>query len=190
MPVKEMSFLTAMKVFDLYAQRLIDLDKLELYEQYGYSDMDGFDVIDLANAMKLLMAYRVYTLRSDSEQEVAELTKYASEDDSALAGYELYFVPDETAALLKQIDPLQPDAMAESARICCAKKPHHLHDEIQKIETGSSFLRYCLNVGASHSNYWGKVYKRIGISWETHNDQDWIYKLIKNKVNYSPDVDG
>jgi hypothetical protein len=146
----------------------------------------GYDVIDLANAMKLLTAYRVFITRNPDDKKVLELTKYASEEYAALAGYDLYFVSDEITLQLRKIDATREDALIEYVRISSLKKINPINEALQHLETGSSFLRYCLEIGAFDANYWGKIYNRIGITWETSNEKDRIYILIKHHVNFIP----
>jgi hypothetical protein len=186
MPLAKMSYNTANKIFDLYCDKLVNLDKLGGYEKYGYSDLNGYDLIDISNAMKLLTAVRVFNTYTPDENKRCELKKYASQDGAGLAAFFFHFFPDDVANKLKRIDPNDKKGIIEYAHLTANAMESEWYQLFNKEETPESFLNYCIHIGRSDPNYWGKVYERIGISWETNDDKDPIYFLIMNGVNFQP----
>jgi hypothetical protein len=184
MPLKKMSYNAANKIFDLYCDRLINLDKLGRYKKYAYSDLNGYDVIDISNAMKLLAANRVYNTYILDDNKKAEFKKYASEDDSGLTSFFFHFFPDDVANKLRRINPDDEKGIIEYIHLRSNAMNSEMYHLLSKEETAESFLNYCIHIGRSDPNFWGKVYARIGISWETNDDKDPIYVLIKHGVNY------
>jgi hypothetical protein len=186
MPLQKMSYKTANKIFDLYCDRLINLDKLGTYRKYGYSDLNGYDIVDISNAMKLLAANRVFNTYNLDETKQAELKKYASEDGSGLTTFFFHFFPDDIATKLSRIDPNDDKGFVEYAHLTSDTMNSEWYKLLNKEETPTSFLNYCIQIGRTDPNYWGKVYDRIGISWETDDEKDPIYILIKLGVNFQP----
>jgi hypothetical protein len=189
MPLKKMSYKTANKIFDLYCNRLLNLDKLARYQKYGYADLNGYDIIDISNAMKLLAANRVFNTYMFNDNKKAELKKYALEDGSGLTSFFFHFFPDDIASKLRRIDPADEKGFIEYAQLTGDTMNVIEYQLLNKEETPDSFLNYCIHIGRTDPNYWGKVYERIGISWETTDDKDPIYILIKNGVNFQPKVE-
>ena len=184
MPLKKMSYKTANKIFDLYCDRLINLDKLGRYKKYGYSDLNGYDVIDISNAMKLLAANRVFNTYTLDDTKKTELKKYASEDGSGLTAFFFHFFPDDIASKLQRIDPDDENGIIEYSHLTSDTMNSEMYQLLNKEETPESFLNYCIHIGRTDTNYWGKVYDRIGILWETNDDKDPIYFLIRHGVNF------
>ena len=181
-----MSYKTANKIFDLYCDRLVNLDKLKRYERYAYSDLNGYDIIDVSNAMKLLAANRVFNTYSLAENKMAELRKYAAADGSGLTTYFFCFFPDDIVSKLRKIDPDDEKGVIEYSHLTSDASNSEMYQLLNKEETPESFLNYCFHIGKSDPNFWGKVYDRIGITWETNDDKDPIYVLIKHGINYEP----
>jgi hypothetical protein len=183
MPKTKMSYKTADKIISIYAELLMNLKKLSKYEKYAYSDLKGYDLIDISNAFKLTAAYRVFNAYDLTNRKVDEFKKYAEEDGSGLMQFFFHFYPDNVANELKKLDPNDKMAMLSSIKLT-SDSQDELRSHFNKEETPDSFLDYCISIGRSDPNYWGKVYKRIGITWETNDDKDPIYVLIRHNVNY------
>ncbi len=184
MPLKKMSYNTANKIFDLYCERLNNVAKLGRYKKYAYSDLNGYDVIDIANAMKLLAAYRVFNASSVDDSKITELKKYASEDSTGLIIYFSNFFPEDIANKLRRIDPEDEKGIIEYVHLTSDWMNSELFQILSKEETPRSFLDYCIDLGRTDPNYWGKVYDRLGITWETNDDKDLIYVLIRLGINF------
>lgn len=101
MPVTQMSYTTADKIIAIYSNLLMDLDKLGRYEKYSYSDLQGYDLIDISNALKLTAAYRVFIATDINDRKLEEFKKYADEDGSGLLQFFFHFYPDEVTGELK-----------------------------------------------------------------------------------------
>ena len=69
MSLSKLNFSIADKVTDLYANHLQNIPNRHPYDKFGYSDMKGYDVIDIINSLALMAAYRVYvTSNIDNEK--------------------------------------------------------------------------------------------------------------------------
>lgn len=181
-----MSYFTANKIFNLYCDKLINLNKSGLSKKYRYSDLNGYDIIDISNAMKLLAANRVYNTYFLDEKKRTEIENYALQDASGLHNYFFHFFPDDEYDKLihVHIDNDNGKEVIEYSNLANYVLNSETYQLFSEQESPQSFLNFCIDVGRSDSNFWGKVYDRIGISWETNDDKDPIYVLIKHGVNF------
>jgi len=171
MPKNEMSYNLADKIITLYSNLLMNLDKLKLHEKYPYSALNGYDIIDISNAVKLNIAYRVFISDDKKPNNVAEYTEASS---VALLGYLDLFYPDNIATEFNAIygDDIQAFSKKyELTKDILKDIETQLYDE----ETPKSFLEYCISTGKSDPDYWKKIYDRIGITWDSSDDYDKIY---------------
>ncbi len=53
MPLRRMSYNSAIKIKDLYSKLLVNSKTYP----HGYSSLNGYDIIDVSNAIKLIVAY-------------------------------------------------------------------------------------------------------------------------------------
>ncbi len=179
-----MSYFTANKIFNLYCDKLINLNNSSLSKKYRYSDLNGYDIIDISNAMKLLAAFRVYNTYLLDQKKRAEIENYAVQDASGLHNYFFHFFPDEDYDKLIHVyidNEKEVIEYSNLANYILNSETYHLFSE---QESPQSFLKFCIELGRSDPNFWGKVYERIGISWETNDNKDPIYVLIKHGVNF------
>jgi hypothetical protein len=183
MPKNKMSYGTAHKIIDIYSELLMNLSKLEKYEKYAYSDLKGYDLIDISNALKLTAAFRLYNIYELNDKEIEKLKWYAQEDSSGLLQFFFHFFPDNVASELKKLDHNNEMAILDSIKLT-KDSQSEIQQLFNKEETPDSFLNYCISVGRFDPNYWGKIYERIGIRWETNDNKDLIYVLIRLGINY------
>lgn len=181
MPFKKMSYNTADKIVDLYSGLLVNIKNLKQYERYGYSHLKGYDVVDIANAMKLIIAYRFF-----NNEKFEDTNNYVSAASSALSAFSFQFFPDEIAQKLKLID-LTDDrqAILDYSKLTRDSEQLEMNKLLNPQETPESFFQYCISLGKTNPDYWETVYSRIGITWETDNDRDRIYFIIKNKYLFT-----
>jgi hypothetical protein len=185
MALKKMSFDTADEIINLYSKLLIDFSKLKKYAAYSYSDLKGYDPVDVSNAINLMIAYKFFNNPMDDNNETIELNKFVSNAESSLFWFSDFF-PDEVADKLSKINQSNPlQAVTESIRIKSDSENFEWHHLINSIERPDSFLTYCQTIGNKDPDYWEKIYLRIGIKWETNNINDRIYFIIKNKVHFN-----
>jgi len=175
-----MSYTTADKIIDIYSHLLMNLNKLGFYEKYRFSDLQGYDLIDVSNAIKLMIAYRVFISSDIDESKIEELRKYAVAGSAALLSFLDNFYPDKIVFELNKIDP--NDKMAFSTHIEIKKDSEaEIKALLYNEEHPDSFLHQCLLIGRSDSDYWEKIYNRLGITWETNDEYDKIYINIAIK---------
>jgi len=176
-----MSYITADKIVDLYSGLLINIKNLRQYQKYGYSDLKGYDVIDIVNAMKLIIAYRFF-----NNEKIEDTNNYVSAASSAISAFSTQFFPDEIAQKLKLID-LTDDrqAVLDYFKLTRDSDLLEMNKLLNPQETPESFLKFCTFLGTTNTDYWETVYSRLGITWETNNDRDRIYFIIKNKYLFT-----
>lgn len=181
MPKKEMSYKLADKIITLYSNLLINSKKFKPHEKYSYSDLGGYDIIDVSNAIKLNIAYRVFI---NDDQKPIDLAKYAETSSGALFGYLDLFYPDHIVTELNSICGDDIHAFAKRYEL---KKDisNEIQTQLFNEETPESFLEYCISIGKSDHDYWEKIYDRIGITWDSSDDYDRIYINIALKCGLS-----
>ncbi len=184
MPIPKMSYNTADKIILIYADLLINNSKLGQFEKYSYSILDGYDLIDILNALKLTTAYRVYTTEYIDDRKLDEFNRYADEDGASLTQFFFFFYPEEVVSELKNLDPNDKKSLIESIKLT-ENSQSELKLLYGKEETVKSFLDYCLHIGNSNPNFWELIYNRIGITWETNDENDYINFLIKYGNGFS-----
>lgn len=184
MPIPKMSYNTADKIILIYADLLMNNSRLGQFEKYSYSNLDGYDLIDISNALKLTTAYRVYTTEYIDDRKLDEFNRYADEDGASLTQFFFFFYPEEVVFELKKLDPNDKKSLIESIKLT-ENSQSELKLLYDKEETVKSFLDYCLHIGNLNPNFWELIYNRIGITWETNNENDYINFLIKYGNGFS-----
>ncbi len=180
MSLYKLNFTVADKIIDRYAQLLQDLPNLPLYDKYGYSDMGGYDVIDISNSLALMAAYRVRTTDLIDEKKLEDFKKMANEDGVAILQYFKHFIPDNEKYELNQLDKSSPDFLINSIKI---KSDFHESDVWKKslnTETPESFLEFCIQVKRNEPNrYWHIIFRRLNVECDTSEIYDRIYYEFK-----------
>ncbi len=182
MPLKQMSYDSADKIIDIYSTLLINIGHLKGYKKYGYSDLKGYDIVDVSNAIKLMIAYRFFNDGRENTSKLEEIKEYVSVSEAALSAFSFHFFPDGVAHELGQIDPSDlQEAVLEKIRLTKGSENYEWNKIIRPQETTSSFFTFCQTIRNKDPDFWEKVYSRIGITWESNNWKDRIYFIIKHK---------
>jgi hypothetical protein len=171
MPKNEMSYNLADQIITLYSNLLINSEKFKPHEKYSYSDLGGYDIIDVSNAIKLNIAYRVFI---SDDQKPIDVAKYTETSSGALFGYLDLFYPDH---IVTELNAICGDNIHAAAKRYELTKDilKEIQTRLYKEETPESFLEYCISIGKSDPEYWKKIYDRIGITWDSSDDYDRIY---------------
>ena len=182
MPLKKMSYHTAERIVDIFSGLLVNLEKLPKYERYSYSSLQGFDIVDVNNALKLIIAYDYFHLADREVEGAKRLQNYVDAAASGLAGHPMYFYPDGIAKQLEQIDVAdEKEAFRQWADLTANYEDHAWHKLSMEEETITSFFRFCQHIGREIPGYWNLIYKRIGITWEPKDENDPINLLVNYK---------
>lgn len=185
MPLKQMSYNSAEKIIDILSAILMN-SNLKVHEMHSYSLMQGYDIVDVSNASKLLIAYEFFNDGNENKSKLKIIEAQISSAEGALSGFSLYFVPDGIAHALRQIDSSDPvAAFLEASNLTKDKGNYEWEKMIESHEIPSSFYRFCQSIGNKDPDFWEKIYSRIGITWESNNWKDRIYFLIENKNIYN-----
>lgn len=180
MSLKRLSYKTAEKIIEIYADLLMK-DNRTIYQKFGYSELQGYDIIDVDNALKLQLAYRVFNTDIFDEKANQEFELYVNQNNNGLWHFFLHFVPDEIVPSLDQLDPDDNESMLKSIQIEGDYQDSEQYKRFQTQENQHSFLQFCIAVGNKDVDYWEKVYKRLNLVWDERDKKDPIYYCITNK---------
>lgn len=165
MALNRISLKNAMEIVDLYSY-LMENNKGA--QNNKYSEMKGYDVYDIDNSLKLLIAFRVNSSVSFDENRMKELKDFASWAQNGTYYFHLNFIPDEIYNELSKYEYKSPDWIIASNRLLSDGDfiSKDFHELINKnLETMESFLDYCIKLHKKHSNYWLLVYSRLNLNY-------------------------
>lgn len=181
MPITQMSYSTADNIISIYSNLLINADQLGRYEKYSYSYLEGYDLIDISNALKLTAAYRVFIHTDIDERQLERFRKHAAEDSHGLMLFFFNFYPDNVVVELNKLNSDDKMAIIESIKLTTGSQSE-MQALFNKEEAPESFLDYCLHIRKSAPEYWEKIYNRVGITWETKDRFDHINFSIEGST--------
>lgn len=185
MALTTLSFKEAQKIIDLYASILIHSENLGLNNRFRYSQLKGYDIYDIDNALKLTSAYRVFNCKERSDTALSKLREATNVDGGASMSFFNLFEPDNIVQQLNKIDLSNPtEAIIKQREIRGDYFQSQLWKDFSKTETHESFLNFCLQLDMADRDYWEKIYDRLGITWDDRDEYDEIYFVIQNKDYY------
>ena len=174
----------AKKIIDTYSAVLLTSNELSLNNRHRYSDLKGYSIFDIDNALKLCSAYRVFRTAILNETSLDKLKEDASVDGGAVMNFFALFSPDN---IVQQINKLDPQDISKAYKLTGNYFETDLWKQFNSIETHDSFLNYCLNIDKTNANYWELVYARLGIDCDERDEDDEIYFVLQNKhLFFSP----
>ena len=182
MSLNKMGFNTANKIVAFYSSLLSNLENKKIHEKYGYSELNRYDSVDISNAMKLMIAYRYFYLKTNDTEKSHKLEEYIAAAKTSLYCFSDSFYPDDIIVELNQIN-------TTDSRLRDLRQIELTNDsdsfEMNKLlylqETPDEFFKYCMIIGKDNPYFWENVYHRLGLTWETNDEEDRIYILIKHK---------
>ncbi len=178
MSLKKMSYKTAEKIVDLYSSLLVKNDHPE-YHAYGYSELQGYTVFDVDNALKIIIAYDVFN--SKSQNDIDKVTQYAENASAAVFHFFSSFVPDEKIPEIERLDPNDKMSLLKFLDLKGDYFHSPFYEEFSKQETHQSFLNFCLSIPRSDTNYWDLVFKRLDLVFDIKDTKDQIFIINSNK---------
>jgi hypothetical protein len=179
MSLTTISYSEASRIVDLYSKILTQSERLSLYKKFRYSELNGYDVFDIDNALKICSAYRVYKTEILDDNSIEKLKKDSSIDGGACMSFFSLFAPDNIAQQLNNLDYHKDRNEIYNLDIDFSETD--LWKAFSKSETHDSFLEFCLSIEKTDINYWEKVYSRLGIIWDERDEYDPIYNVLLNK---------
>ncbi len=157
-----------------------------MYDKYSYSDMQGYDIIDIVNALFLTTAYRVFKQNDIDENKIEEFEKYAEQDGIAFYSYFMHFVPDNEKLALDKLDKSSSNYIHDALNLHSDFQDSEAWKLAGEMESAASFLNFCLQI-KGEPKYWEKVYKRLNLECETNDKYDNIYyEFRKEQPQYPP----
>lgn len=146
-----MNYSTSEKIINLFTELLINPSSKV---SYSLSYLEGYDIIDFSNAIKLKMAYQIFSLPEINEKKLSELNEYASMGDLSFSSF---FLSDDLSE--KYLDFKNPV----------------LRKVIAEREDSKSFLNFCLaTIHGDRSSFWHKILRRLNLEYETDDPQQFI----------------
>lgn len=181
MALTTMSLKEANKIIEIYSNILSHSLELGKFEKFRYSKLRGYDVFDIDNALKVTLAYNAFNTSIIDDIAFGKLKKEAGENTVGVMCFFTSFAPDSIVQQLKKLDPADIYSRSEAYKLEGDFFESELYKAFSKTESQDSFLDYCLSIDKSDSNYWEKVYNRLGITWDDRDEFDEIYFAILNK---------
>lgn len=184
MTVTTMSYGEAQRIIELYSSILIKAENRNRNQKFRYSELNGYDVLDIKNALNLICAYRVFDTFPIDEEAIEKLKK---EVDFAATGTLFFFMQFAPDNIVQQMDKLNSENIEDRITLNKLETSYYESDlwkEYNMSETASSFINFCLSIDKADTNYWEKVYSRIGITWDERDPSDPIYYAIRNKNQF------
>lgn len=174
MALTKMSLETAEEIISLYTDLCSKEAPSNKYKVFKYSDLKGFDIIDINNAFKISSAYQVFDLGSENIDKIKEFIKSA---EMVVGGFSFFFAPDEVAKKIIELDKKNKDATKEYLllRRLLPKR------DIEDLESIESFFNYCISIDRQNENFWELVFNRLRIQFDDINTNDSITFIIQNK---------
>ncbi len=179
-----MSYNTAEKIVNLYSDLLVNMGEKSEYKVYGYSDLQGYNILDVDNALKIVVAYSVFNLNKSDENALKNLKAYSSNAGGAVVSFFTSFVPDEVIPEIDKLDPNDKNSLLDFIDLTNNYKDSDLYKTFLNQETHGSFLKFCLDIDRSDINYWEKIYARLSLTWDTKDVKDPIFFIITNKTHF------
>ncbi len=186
MPLKKLSLKNASHIVDFYGNLLSNLDKFDTYHKYRYSDLLGYDIVDISNSILLMIAYSHHKNTNNDPNQTDTLMQYISVAATALLTSQHAFYPDEIVDKIKIIDKTdKKKALSEEIMLTKNYEEFEWNVLLFKQEHPEAFYKYCLNLDKTKTDYWQKVYSRLGISQQSDNE---TYITNKTKEINNADI--
>ncbi len=163
----------AQKIIDLYSYLMENTTGIL---NYKYSDMKGYDVYDIDNSLKLIIAFRVYYPSELDSARIKELKEFAAWAQNGPYLFHMNFVPDDIYNELSKYEYQSPNWIIATNRLLhdgeyISKDYHELIDK--NLETMESFLNFCIENYKNTSTYWARIYSRLNLVYIV-NDEEYI----------------
>lgn len=182
MSLKKMSYNTAQEIVDIYSNLLVNKGRFSDFSVWGYSDLKGYTIFDVDNALKVIIAYSVFNLRDNDENGLAKLKGYCSHASTATLAFFDSFVPDEIIPEIEKLDPSDKTSVIKFIDLKGYFEDNELYKIYKHKETHESFLNYCLYITKKDKDYWEKIYERLELVWDAKDHTDPVTIIVNNKT--------
>jgi hypothetical protein len=159
MVLKVMSVKKSDEIMILYFDLMGKIGKDSIY-LYPYSAMNGYDIFDIDNALKIFLARQIQR-KQLSEKEITQLSEWGAQ---GIFNYITSFAPDEFVYELNKLKKDSPEYFN--------KKDEFESNPLQGMvrifidehkENTTDFFNFCLSLDRNNPTYWKEVYNRLGI---------------------------
>lgn len=162
MALNRITLKNAQEIVDIYSSLMENKGE----EDYSYSKMLGYDIYDIDNSIKLLIAYYVFTTPILDDERLKRLKEFASWGQNGVTLFFMSFVPDYVYKEISQYKYLSPEYLHKKNKLTAdgnyLSKDFHVFLE-RKLETMDSYLEYCIKIGKNDPEYWPKIYSRLDL---------------------------
>jgi hypothetical protein len=175
MSLREMTIQKANEIMDIVIPLMINRSQ-EDRSYFGYSELKGYDIYDVENALKLFNADYYFRKGSSEESEINKLLLNAKSDNAFLINLCFYLVLDSIIDELRKYKYRSSEYFSKVFELV----DHKEYDKFMSAEneTIESFLKYCISIGRDNPEYWLRVYYRLGLLYNP--DDEIINTLNKN----------
>jgi hypothetical protein len=162
-----MTIQKAKEIIDIIMPLMINRNQEDRF-YLGYSELKGYGIIDVDNALKLFNAHYYFRKENLDEEEINKLFLNVKSDNALLLNLCESLVPDQT------IDDLNKYKYGSSEYIA---KDFELVDRADNLvvlkyrETIESFLKHCISIGRDNPEYWVRVYYRLGLVYNPDDEE-------------------
>jgi hypothetical protein len=177
MSLTEMTIQKALDIVDIVTPLMINRSQ-ENRHYFGYSELKGFDIIDVLNALKLFNAFNYYQKGILQKIDKDKILTDANYDNSFITNLCSSLVPDQ---ILTELNVYEYNSIEYIAKVFELTNELDTLKMLVESETVESFLRYCTKIGWDDSDYWLKVYYRLGIVFNPNDEMINTYRQNLNK---------
>lgn len=173
MSLTEMTIQKALDIIDIITPLMINSSQEDRH-YFGYSELKGYDIIDVVNALKLFNAFNYFQKGILQKIDQDKIIRDANYNNSLVIYLCDSLVSDY---IITELNKYKYGSTEYISKVCKLVD----HTEFDKFmssgsETIESFLRYCIKIGWDDPDYWTKVYYRLGL---VYNPADEMLKSFR-----------
>ena len=174
MSLIEMTIKNALDIVDVITPLMKNRSQEDRF-YIGYSELKGYDIIDVDNALKLFNAHFYFRKESLDEKEIIKLFLNAKSDYALLLSLCESLVPDAILDELNKYEFGSHEYIAKDFEL--VDRADNL-EVLKYRETIEFFLKHCVSIGKDNPEYWIHVYYRLGL---VYNPDDEIINSFNRK---------
>jgi hypothetical protein len=158
MSLTEMTIKKADEIIDIVTPLMINRSVDRFY--FGYSELKGYDIIDVDNALKLFNAFNYFQKGILQKINEGKIILDANKDNALVMNLCFRLVPDY---ILSELNKYRYGSHEYISKACELVDESNYLKLLGDGETVESFVRYCIGIGWDDPDYWVKVYYRLGL---------------------------
>lgn len=172
-----MTIQKALDIVDIVTPLMINRSKENRY-YFGYSELKGYDIIDVVNALKLFNAFNNFQKGILQKIDKDKILMDANYDNAFVINFCSSLVPDN---ILTELNKYKYRSSEYIAKVSELTNELDTLKKLGDIETVESFIRYCTEIGWDDSDYWLKVFYRLGLVFNPNDEMINTYRQNVDK---------